>query len=227
MQDMKDVQQPQRLLRADQVGRMLGVDRSTVYRMAETGRLPAVKVGRQWRFPAGQIELLLGASGGDLAGHEPAGRRALQLSLPSTLPLVELSAQILGVMFVITDMNGEPATDVINPCPWFTAHWNEPELLATCLADWKELARDPDFGVRFHTGPLNVDCARAFIRLGSQLVGMLLAGGIDPTGEDPRGLYRLSAEGRERVLTALPIIAAKISRISADVFSNLNARSAE
>jgi excisionase family DNA binding protein len=226
MQNMNDVQQPRRLLRAEQVGRMLGVDRSTVYRMAENGRLPAVKVGRQWRFRADQIELLLGASGADLEGHEPAGRHALQLSLPSTLPLVELSAQILGVMFVVTDMDGEPAVDVINPCPWFTEHWNEPELLATCLADWKELARDPDFGMRFHTGPLNVDCARVFIRLGSQLVGMLVAGGIDPTGEDPRGLYRLSAEGRARVLAALPMIAAKISRISAGV-SNMNVRSVE
>ncbi len=34
------------------------VDRSTIYRMAEDGRLPAVKVGRQWRFPSERIESL-------------------------------------------------------------------------------------------------------------------------------------------------------------------------
>lgn len=224
---MKDVQQLQRFLRAEQVGRMFGVDRSTIYRMAENARLPAVKVGRQWRFPADQIELLLGACGADLTSYEAARPRALQLLLPSTLPLVELSAQILGVMFVVTDMDGEPATDVINPCPWFSEHWNEPELLATCLADWKELARDPDFGVQFRSGPLNVDCARVFIRHRSQLVGMLVAGCIDPTGDDPRGLYRLSAEGRARVLVTLPMIAAKISRIAAGVLSNLETRNVE
>jgi excisionase family DNA binding protein len=227
MQDMQDRHQPQKLLRADQVRRMLGVDRSTVYRMAENGRLPAVKVGRQWRFPAERIELLLATPGADLAGQETPGRRALLLSVPSAIPLVELAGQILGVMFVITDMDGEPVADVVNPCPWFSAHSDDPELLARCLADWRELARDPDFDIRFRTGPLNFDCARAFIRVGPQLVGMLVGGGIDPTGDDPRALYRLTAEGRARLLAALPIIAAKISRISADLFSDLGARSME
>ena len=29
---------------------LMNVDRSTIYRMAESGKLPAIKVGRQWRF---------------------------------------------------------------------------------------------------------------------------------------------------------------------------------
>ena len=32
------------------------VDRTTIYRMAESGRIPAVKVGNQWRFPRQQTE---------------------------------------------------------------------------------------------------------------------------------------------------------------------------
>jgi len=227
MQNMQDVRQPQKLLSAEQVRQMLGVDRSTVYRMAENGRLPAVKIGRQWRFPIEQIELLLGAHSADVPAPVAPGRRALMLSLRAAAPLVELSAQILGVMLVITDMDGEPVTGVINPCPWFSAHSDEPGLLADCLADWKVLADDPDFDVRFRTGPLQFDCARAFIRLGTQLIGMLVAGGIDPSGDDPRALYRLSPEGRDRALAALPVIAAKISRISADLFSDLGARSME
>ncbi len=227
MQNMQDRHQPQKLLCADQVRRMLGVDRSTVYRMAENGRLPALKIGRQWRFPAEQIELLLDPPGADLARQEGPGRRALVLSARSAVPLVELAAQILGVMFVITDMDGEPVTDVVNPCPWFSAHSGDPDLLARCLADWKELAHDPDFGIRFRTGPLDFDCARAFIRVGPQLIGMLVGGGIDPSGGDPRALYRLTAEGRARLLAALPIIAAKVSRISADLLSDLGARSME
>jgi excisionase family DNA binding protein len=227
MQNMQDVHQPQKLMSAEQVRQMLGVDRSTVYRMAENGRLPAVKIGRQWRFPSDQIESLLGAHTADVPAPVVPGRRALMLALRAATPLVELAAQILGVMLVITDMDGEPVTGVINPCPWFGAHSDEPGLLADCLADWKVLAHDPDFDIRFRTGPLNFDCARAFIRLGPQLIGMLVAGGIDPSGDDPRALYRLSPEGRDRALAALPIIAAKISRISADLFSDLGARSME
>ena len=48
------------LLTSAQVGAALGIDQSTVYRMAADGRLRAVKVGRQWRFPAGTVDDLLG-----------------------------------------------------------------------------------------------------------------------------------------------------------------------
>ncbi len=40
------------MLTAKDVQELLQVDRSTVYRMAETGKLPCIKVGKQWRFPA-------------------------------------------------------------------------------------------------------------------------------------------------------------------------------
>ena len=47
-------------LTTQDVQALLHVDKSTVYRMAEDGRLPGVKVGRQWRFPADQIADQLG-----------------------------------------------------------------------------------------------------------------------------------------------------------------------
>ena len=43
------------MLTAREVQDLLQVDRSTIYRMAEDGRLPAVKVGKQWRFPPEEI----------------------------------------------------------------------------------------------------------------------------------------------------------------------------
>ena len=51
----------QRLLSARQVQDILHIDRSTVYRMAEDGRLPAIRVGKQWRFPAEEIYALVAA----------------------------------------------------------------------------------------------------------------------------------------------------------------------
>ena len=99
----------QRLLSARQVRDILEVDASTIYRMAGDGRLPAVKVGRQWRFPADQIERLL-------SGNE--GRPVLQAE-PLTTELAEavvrMAAKALGVMMVFTDMAGEPLTVVANP----------------------------------------------------------------------------------------------------------------
>ena len=74
------------MLTAKEIQSLLDVDRSTVYRMAEDGRLPAIKVGRQWRFPAQKIEDWLGeqqftlASATELAHGETAVPR-LQTSL--------------------------------------------------------------------------------------------------------------------------------------------------
>mgnify|MGYP002683305910 CR=1 FL=1 len=39
-----------------QLQEILHVDRTTIYRMAEAGRLPGVKVGNQWRFPRRPID---------------------------------------------------------------------------------------------------------------------------------------------------------------------------
>ncbi len=46
-------------LSTQQVQALLDVDASTIYRMAGDGRLPAVRIGRQWRFPAAEIEAML------------------------------------------------------------------------------------------------------------------------------------------------------------------------
>jgi excisionase family DNA binding protein len=46
-------------LTTQQVQDLLDVDASTIYRMAGDGRLPAVRIGRQWRFPAAEIEAML------------------------------------------------------------------------------------------------------------------------------------------------------------------------
>src|SRR5664279_3533764 len=91
----------QSLLTARQVQTMFGVDRSTVYRMAEDGRLPAIKFGRQWRFRPEEIDRFLMASPGTatLNGAPPA--------LPaSAATVVEVAADLLGVMMVAADMHG-------------------------------------------------------------------------------------------------------------------------
>lgn len=43
------------LLTLDELAAFLKVSRDTVYRMAQTGKLPAVKVGNQWRFAQAEV----------------------------------------------------------------------------------------------------------------------------------------------------------------------------
>ena len=223
-QTAQGTHEPEQFLRAEDVSRILGVDRSTVYRMAERGRLPAMKVGHQWRFPAEQIAWLLGAP--DVSPQSAASRKALEVSARAALPYLELGADLLNVMIVVTDMGGRPVIDIVNPCPWLRQHLDDPALLAECLADWEQLAEDPDFALRFQTGPLGFDCARTFVRVGPQLVGMLVAGGIAASDDDPRDLYRLDDKGRARMLVTLPKLAANVSLLAAQTMSDLDVRRA-
>lgn len=48
-----------KLLTVAEVADMLRINKSTVYRMAKQGRLPATRVGRQWRFRESVLEGLL------------------------------------------------------------------------------------------------------------------------------------------------------------------------
>ncbi len=216
MRDRQERQGGSDLLSADRVEAMLGIDKSTVYRMASDGRLPAIKVGRQWRFPAGPIrELLDGAGIVPLAVDGPwsAATSIQGPGLDAVQPIVDLAANLLGVMMVATDMEGRPLTDVANPCPWFVARADDPTTLEHCIEDWRVLAHEIDLEPRLVVGSHGFECARAFIRDGNRLVGMVLAGGIVPQGMDSADLYQLDGKARAALLSALPRVATAVSRV--------------
>lgn len=194
----------QRLLSARQVQDILHIDRSTVYRMAEDGRLPAIRVGKQWRFPADEIYGLVTAL--------PPVINTSPMDPTVATAAADVAADLLGVMVVVTDMEGHPITPIANPCPWMQEHRDDPEVLQTCIAEWHRMADDHSFDPSFHEGQLGFECARAFVRSGRELVGMVLAGGVNPNGQHRPDLYELSPEDRRRVLDALPRVAATLSR---------------
>lgn len=47
------------VLTLDQVAKLLRLHRSTVYRMVKRGEIPAVKIGRVWRFSKGALDTWL------------------------------------------------------------------------------------------------------------------------------------------------------------------------
>ncbi|MEI7778295.1 MAG: helix-turn-helix domain-containing protein [Actinomycetes bacterium] len=206
MQDVQKEKAPHssggRLLTATEVQHRLGVDRSTVYRMALDGRLVAVKVGRQWRFPASAIEDLL---------PQPAAV-GFGVSRESAFTLITVTAELLGVMMVVTDMDGQPITEVANPSSWYAQRAQDPRTLDVCTTEWRGMADDLQLQPEFHSGALGFECARSFIRSGHQLIGMVLAGGVAPLNSVRSDLYSLTEDERARVLETLPRVAAALSR---------------
>jgi excisionase family DNA binding protein len=182
------------MLTAKDVQELLQVDRSTVYRMAEAGRLPAIKVGKQWRFPAAQIEdwvtNQMGMPAAAAAVTPPHTRPKVQnngdLGLVALLPLqcVQLiqdsHADLLGVMLLITDMQGVPITQPSRPCGLFAAVNKEPDAVQRCISSWHDLGQDLTIEPAFHTSHLGLLCARGLIRVGTELKGMVVAGCVAP-----------------------------------------------
>lgn len=181
------------LLRAEEVGRRLGIDVSTVYRMAGDGRLSAIKVGRQWRFPVDSISVLGSDSSID-AGTAEA--------------VAAVAADLLGVMVVITDLHGRAMTQVHNPCERYCLA--SAEDAEACVQEWRGLAVRHDLVPRFHRGALGFECAAAFIRAGDRLVGLVIVGGIAPLDEPALDVHVLTKAQRSLVLDSLPRIAAAV-----------------
>ena len=181
------------LLSADEVGRRLGIDVSTVYRMAGDGRLSAIKVGRQWRFPADSIPVMGSDSPID-AGTAEA--------------VAAVAADLLGAMVVITDLDGRAMTQVHNPCERYRQA--SVEAAEACVEEWRDLASRSDFVPRFRRGALDFECAAAFIRVGDRLVGLVIAGGIAPLDESAPDVHVLTRAQRSLVLDSLPRIAAAV-----------------
>ena len=172
------------LLTTKQVQELFRVDRSTIYRMAEDGRLPAVKVGRQWRFPADRVESLLGHNGEAATTPAPALAENGSVPLATVLPpdtaqaVADLAADLFGVMAVVTDMNGQALTSVSNPCGYFTSVFNAVYTPDRCSEGWRRLGEEIDLEPHFLPSHLGFLCARSFIRIGPNLAGMVIVGGV-------------------------------------------------
>lgn len=231
-----------RLLTTRDVQELIRVDRSTIYRMAEDGRIPAVKVGRQWRFPEDRItEWLRGravpaaaADGGGSPGDERLG--AL-LPTEAIQALADLVGDLLGVMVILADMDGTPITRAANPCGMFRAIQEVPGTLEACTQGWRELGESLDLTPQFAATHLGFLCARGFVRVGQELKGMVIVGGIEPEEWPPSPerlaamagelgmevedlaahvgeVYRVDEEQRRWILAVLPRIGELVSRLA-------------
>lgn len=163
---------------------LLQVDRTTIYRMADSGRVPAVKVGNQWRFPRRQIEAWLRTRENSATAAPAASPAADELRRLLPLECVQLIqdtfADALKVTVFITGLDGEPVTQPSHPCGLFSAVTAFPEARRLCMQDWAAMARQPSLQPAFLPSHLGLLCARGLIRCGSELCGMVVFAGLAP-----------------------------------------------
>lgn len=216
---------------------LIRVDKSTIYRMAEDGRIPAVKVGRQWRFPEVAVRQMLGdAPPAEVTAQQRSMLAALDPAI--TQAVADLAAEVLGGMVVVTGMDGRPITEVANPCGLFDVVSRQPDVVPRCIDTWAHYGEVPDLVPAFRPSRFGFLCARTFVRVGSELLGMVIVGGIAPEAWPPSPsairatadafgvetalledhideVYSLDAAGRQRALELLPQFGVLLSRMAA------------
>ena len=255
------------LLTTNQVQTLLRVDRTTIYRMVESGRLPAIRVGKQWRFSRADIERWLQnqtavmafpvaqadtdstpqaqtLSSNQTTGRRPTGSLELRDLLPQECVqlIQDAFAEVLGVMMVITDMQGAPITKVSNPCGLYAAITQDPEAVKQCIRSWQDLAANPGLAPRFAPSEMGLLCARGLIRVVSELKGMVMIGGIAPDVWPPseeqlaqlsqtfglssnyvqsnvNAVHRLDRTAQEKALRSVQRIADIFSHIAGDRYA--------
>ena len=95
-----------------EVARLLGVCEKTVYRLLGKGELPAVKVGRQWRFRQREIETWLRREKPESYVVEHLGEETEEIA---TGPLLSKALQAGGIFFkIIGDSREEVIKNAVN-----------------------------------------------------------------------------------------------------------------
>jgi excisionase family DNA binding protein len=134
------------LLTTRQLESLLKVDRITIYRMLEDGRLRGFKVGGQWRFSRAEVDSWLRGqrSTAELADDQPANaaeRAPSPLPVPCVQAIQSVFAEALDVGAVTTDMNGTPLTEVSNACAFCDLVRSTEAGRAGCAASWRRAER--------------------------------------------------------------------------------------
>lgn len=178
------------LLTTKELQAILQVDRTTIYRMADAGRLPGIKVGNQWRFRRDQIEAWLQGQQGVGNGKQRAADKAIG-DVGSLFPLEcvqimqDTFADALGVMIQVIDLEGQPITEPSNAGGLLTAVLASARARQRCFEMWMRLAQGPALAPRFVESPLGLLCAQGLIRVGSEIKAILVVGGIAPQDWPP------------------------------------------
>lgn len=184
------------MLTARDLQALLQVDRSTIYRMAEAGQLPGIKVGKQWRFSTERVDSWLKARAVMREPSVPVAAAAVGTMgtdghLRNLLPIdcvqliQDVFAELAGVMLVVTDLEGNPVTQVSQPCGLFCAVSEVPDAVRACIQSWQVLGSSLELEPRLVPGSLGLLCARGLVRIGTELKGMVVMGGIAPEDWPP------------------------------------------
>jgi excisionase family DNA binding protein len=171
------------LITVRQLQELLKIDRITVYRMLNDGRLKGVKIGNQWRFPQNEIDRLMGE---ERETAEPENTDEALSDFPSdcVLKVQEIFAGIIGIGAITVTLRGDALTAPTFSNPFCKLMLSSSSGKQACQASWRKIAMrttgEPPFQV-CHAG---LCYQRSIINLNDQPAAWLVAGQFYITAPD-------------------------------------------
>jgi excisionase family DNA binding protein len=133
------------LLTTRQLQDLLRVDRITIYRMLNDGRLRGFKVGGLWRFPRREIEAWLqeqqaglGRTSTSLLSAESPASSSRILPMICIQAMQAVCAEALDIAVVTTRPDGTPLADVSNSCEFCTLILSTELGQLRCAESWRQ-----------------------------------------------------------------------------------------
>jgi excisionase family DNA binding protein len=175
------------LLTTRQLQDLLQIDRITIYRMLNDGRLSGFKVGGQWRFSQREIETWLQEQRADLGvekGSPPvasAKPSAEVLSLSCVQAIQDVCAEALDIGAVTIKLDGTPFSEVSNSCDFCNLILSSEEGRRRCSAAWTSTGKDSiqacHAGLLCVSAPIEVAGQQVAITAGCQFAAQVSAEG--------------------------------------------------
>ena len=197
------------LLTTRQLQELLQVDRITIYRMLNDGRLQGFKVGGQWRFSRQEIEAWLQEQRVDWEQAEEPERVAgaalpsRVLSLSCVQAIQGVCAEALEIGVITTELDGTPYTDISNSCDFCNLILSSDEGKRRCAAAWQSAVSG-----KAHHCHAGLSCVGAPVEVGGQLVA--ITAGCQFAAQAPRG-------ERPAWWSNLPVLAAELGLSEEDL----------
>jgi excisionase family DNA binding protein len=170
-------------LTTKQLQQLLMIDRVTVYRMLNDGRLKGVKIGNHWRFPQSEIDRLMGEEK-ETAGPESSAQALTDFPTDCVQMVQEIFAGIIGIGAITVSLRGEQLTRPTYSNPFCKHMLSSPGGREACKASWRKIALratgEPSFQI-CHAG---LSYKRSLIKTNDQPLAWLIAGQFYITAPD-------------------------------------------
>ncbi len=177
------------LLTTRQVQDILKVDRITIYRMLQDGRLKGVKIGQQWRFHLNEVERLIGINLPEI--ESTATSPDLNFPTHCVQTIQDLFAEVSQISAVVIDMQGNSLTQVSHPTSFCQMFLSSTSGSNACRASWQSFAHNSTtvngtMGSKFFTCHAGLQYIGAPIIEKDIQIGLFLAGQFYWQPPDPR-----------------------------------------